>query len=689
MTESVALPFGTWPSPISAGSVAGAGLRLGFPTVMGDDFWWQETRPGEGGRTTIMHRGADGTTADVLPAPWSARTRVHEYGGRSYLVIPGEDGPAVLFANFTDQRLYLVRPGADPAPLTPEPDVPGALRYADYVLSPDGSEVWCVHERHTPRAPVSAEPAGAAPAGNGAAAVPVVQRHPAEATAAAVSRAIVAVPLDGSAAGDAAALREIVAGSHFLASPRPSPDGTRLAWVAWEHPRMPWDGTQLRMGLLGDSGTVERAWTIKGGVNESVVAPLWADERSLYVASDWPGWWNLYRISTSGESPEALYPAEEEFAGPLWQLGGQPFARLSGERIALVHGHADRRLGVYDSDTLELTDLDTPYGTWGSTISADGDTIVGVAGGPVTPNAVVSVNAATGEVTVLREEPAELPDAAYLPTPREIEFEGHFGRKVHAFVYPPSNPKAHAPEGAKPPYVVWVHGGPTGAVNSTLDLEKAYFTSRGIGIVDVNYGGSVGYGRAYRERLRGQWGVVDVEDSVGAAQALVDAGEADGARLAIRGGSAGGWTTLAALTSSGAFAAGTSYFGISELSQFAEETHDFESRYLDGLIGPLPGFARTYAHRSPLTHADKVTSPVLLLQGLDDPIVLPAQSERFAAALAERGVRHAYLAFEGESHGFRKASTIVTCLEAELSFYGQVFGFMPPEVPELKLQGEV
>ncbi|MFC4906493.1 S9 family peptidase [Actinomadura gamaensis] len=654
MTARATLPYGSWPSPISAADVARARLRIGYPTVAGDDVWWQETRPEEGGRTTVVHL-AGGHRAELLQAPFDARTRVHEYGGRSYLPVPSGGGHAIVFSNYEDQRLYLLDPAdpnePKPRPLTPEPAEPAGLRYADYVLSPDGAQVWCVCEGHTPDG---------------------------------IRRAIVGVPLDGSAAEDAAAIHELVTGADFYASPTPSPSGGHLAWVQWSHPRMPWDGTELRVAALEDGETVAPR-TVKGGLTESALAPLWRDDETLYVISDWPGWWNIYQVGLHGESPQALYPAEEEFAGPLWTLGGKPYAILDDGRLAVLHGEGDLRLGVYDPETLELTDLDLPYADWRPALSVSGSTVLGVAGAPEVPASVVKVDVATGRAESLRRELASPPNAAYLSMPRAERLEGPFGRPVHALVFPPSNPDAEGPAGEKPPYVVFVHGGPTGRASSTLDLERAYFTSRGIGVIEVNYSGSAGYGRAYRERLRRQWGVVDVEDAVAAARALTELGVADPERLAIRGGSAGGWTTLASITTTDLFSAATSYFGISDLASFAAATHDFESHYLFGLIGPLPGFERAYEERSPLGHADKASCPVLLLQGLDDPIVPADQSARFAEALAERKVPHAYLTFEGESHGFRRAETVIKCLESELAFYGRTLGFEPQGVAPIEL----
>jgi dipeptidyl aminopeptidase/acylaminoacyl peptidase len=671
------VPYGAWPSPITAAQVAGSRLKIALPTVVGQCVWWQEDQPADAGRRTVVRRGSDGVTRMMLPAPWSARTRVHEYGGLSYLPVPsdvavatlakagakgGETDPPIVFTHFGDQRMYLagqaVADGSgQPVPLTPEPPTsePLGLRYADFVLSPDGREVWCVRERHS---------------------------------AGKVRRAIVAVPLDGAAAENADAVRELVTGSDFFAFPTPSPDGKWLAWICWNHPHMPWDGTELRVAPVAD-GMPGKGRLIKGSNRESVLAPLWRDNSSLYVATDWTGWWNIYQLGLSGEPPQALYPADEEFAGALWELGARPFALLGDGRLAVRHGRGGATLGLLDPETSELTDLDLPFNEILIGVAASGSVIACVAGAPLEPDSLVKVDIASGEYTVLRTELSELPDRRYLPIPAQVELEGPYGRVVHALVYPPSNPEVTAPAGERPPYIVWVHGGPTAHVTARLSLEKAYFTSRGIGIIDVNYGGSTGYGRLYRNRLNREWGIVDVADAKEAARSLAKAGHADEARLGIRGGSAGGWTALAAVTTGAVhdpvFNAAVAYYGVADLRKFSEHTHDFESRYLDGLIGPLPGFDTVYAERAPLGHVNKNTCPVLLLQGLDDPVVPPEQSEVIAADLAAHGIKHAYIAFEGESHGFRRADSMITSLEAELSFYGQLFGFKPRNVPVLKL----
>ena len=683
MTEIAA--YGTWKSPISAADVARGATKVGFPSFASGEVWWQESRPAEGGRVTIMaSSGPSDAPRELLAAPWYARTRVHEYGGRSYLPVPSSDEPGrfdLVFANFADQRLY--RLGAaglsagEPTPLTPD----GAgFRFADLTLSPDGREIWCVREISRPD---DGRPEPGFHTGGGAK----------------VNHAIVAVPLDGSAA-----IRVLVSGADFFAFPTPSPDGTKLAWINWDHPRMPWDGTELRVGAVtaADGGVrVADSALIMGGPEESVLAPRWRNDESLYAISDASGWWNLYEAAAVvGATARPLHPAEEEFAGPLWELGGRPFELLADGRLAVLHGLGELQLAALDPATGTLADIHLPgYRTGRTELAVSGTTIANVAGGPAAPWAVLRVfpaaaGAADSCFEIVSDQSAAGPDPVYLPDARPAQLSGGAnGRVIHALVYPPAHPHVTAPDGERPPFVVFVHGGPTSSALPVVSLEKAFFTSRGIGVIDVNYGGSSGYGRAYRQLLRGQWGVVDVADAMNAALALASSGEADGGRLGIRGGSAGGWTALASVTSGPAltgiakavFSAATSYYGVSDLRPLAVETHDFESRYLNGLIGPLPEADALYVERAPVGHVTSLTCPVLLLQGLDDPIVPPAQSASIAADLAAHGIPHAYIAFEGESHGFRKAETVIASLEAELAFYGQVFGFTPPGVAPVRL----
>ncbi|OKI19148.1 peptidase S9 [Nocardiopsis sp. TSRI0078] len=618
---------------------------MAFPSVVGGAVWWEEGRPEEG-RTTLMRRDADGTVTELLPAPWSAGTRVHEYGGRAYLPVPRRDDKAiarmgVVFSSSADQRLYLLEHGSrEPVPLTP--DDGASSRYADPALSADGRGVLCVRERHEDGA---------------------------------VHRSIVSVPLSGRGAQDPSAVRELVSGADFYASPTPSPDGAHLAYVRWNHPRMPWDGSELRVGALDGSG-LSGEYTLKGGVDESVVSPVWADDATLYVASDWPGWWNLYQAGMTGQAI-ALYPAEEEFHAPPGRLGDRSFCVLDSGRIVALHGHADMTPSVYDPDTLDLAPVRTGLTTW-SMLDTDGRTVVAVASSPTEPQCLVRLDPGSGSVEVLRRVTEKLPDAAYLPVPRRETLPGRYGAPVHANVYPPTNPDVVA-EGPAP-YVVWAHGGPVSASTLAFDPVKAYFTSRGIGVVDVNYGGSTGYGRSYRKRLHKEWGVVDVEDCVAAARALVEQGVADPDRLAIRGPSAGGYTALMALTGD-TFACGVSLFGVTDLLGFGETTHDFESRFLDTLVGTLPGFAERYRERSPVNRAADIDVPVLLLQGLEDKVVTPDQATAMATALGRCESPYALLEFEGEAHGFTAQDVRVRALEAELALYARVFGFEADVAP--------
>ncbi|SKA82740.1 Dipeptidyl aminopeptidase/acylaminoacyl peptidase [Agreia bicolorata] len=660
MTDSRIAPYGTWTSPISAESLASSGHPVGGGAYAGDEVWWQELRPTEGGRLSIRRAGADGEPVDVLPAPWNARTRVHEYGGGAWTVAGLADGPPVLvFANFDDQRVY--RLDVDTVDAVPSPLTPGGLAVRFAELQQHGAEIIAVRETHT---------------------------------GSELTRDIVAIPLDGSAASDAGRIRSIVSGSHFLASPRISPDGTKIAWIAWEHPQMPWDGTELRVGALDEAGQVREWRTLAGSTTESVLQPEWRGDDALFVISDRTGWWNLYlaefnsAFASSGTEPVELRPlhaASFDFGGALWMLGTTWYTVLDADRLLTVRTFGTDQAAILDVQTGELTELPLEIDSV-SFGARRGDRILVTGGSAVLASGLRELDLQTRALTDIRLSVDDLPDRQYLPTAVARTF-GTDERPVHTFVYEPANPDFTAPDGERPPFVAFVHGGPTSRTVPALDPAIAYFTSRGIGVVDINYGGSTGYGREYRDRLRGQWGVVDVDDTVAAVRGLAEAGIADGDRLAIRGGSAGGWTVLASLTQSDVFACGASYFGVAELTLFAAETHDFESHYLDGLVGPLPEAAALYEQRAPLNNVDGLSCPVLLLQGLDDKVVPPSQAERFRDALEAKGLRYAYLAYEGESHGFRRASTIISATEAELSFYGQVMGFVPVDVPVLEMKG--
>ena len=643
--------YGEWTSPIDAADVVGGLHQVGGGHFVDDEIWWLEGRPSEGGRYAVRRSGADGGAEDVLPQPWNARTRVHEYGGGAWTVA----GQVLVFAEFTDQRLYrLDAPGGTPVPLTPEPPSPAAWRYGELQVLRDG-EIWCVREQHA-----------------------------ADGT---VTRDLAAVPLDGSAATDAAAIRSVVGGSHFLAAARLSPDGRRLAWIAWEHPQMPWDGTELRVADLQADGTCGPHRTLLGSTTESVLQPEWIDDDTLYALGDASGFWNLYRIGVDGLDARAVAPVDADLGGPLWQLGLGWYRLLTDGRLLTVRTFGGDTAALLDPTTGTYDDLELgDHTSVALGPVSDGRALVAT-GGARTVTGLRLLDLDTRRLSDVRTSVDRVPDPAYLPGAELMTLKGP-AREVHVVVYRPHNPDFVAPDGELPPFIAFVHGGPTSHVAPTVLSPYGlfgYFTSRGIGVVDVNYGGSTGYGREYRERLRGQWGVVDVEDTVAAVRGLADAGIADPDRLAIEGGSAGGWTVLAALTTSDAFACGVSLFGVAELVQFAQDTHDFESRYLDGLIGPLPEAADLYAERAPLNKVDGLSCPVLLLQGLDDPIVPPSQAELFRDALVAKGLPHAYRPYAGESHGFRRRETLIDVYESSLSFYGQVLGFDPPGVARLAL----
>ncbi|MEU5717601.1 prolyl oligopeptidase family serine peptidase [Streptomyces sp. NPDC020403] len=656
--------YGTWPSPIDAALAAAHDGRPEFVGSVGDEVWWTEPRPAEGGRRALVRCRADGTTDSVLPEPWNPRSRVIEYGGVPWAAVArAEGGPLVVFVNHADQRLYAYAPdGHDaPRPLTPVSAIGGGLRWVDPQLRPGRDEVWCVMEEFTGEAPTD------------------------------VRRVIAAVPLDGSAAGDRGAVRELSDDRHrFVTGARLSHDGRRAAWIAWDHPRMPWDGTVVMTAEVTPRGTFTAVRPLVGGPGESVVQVEWDRDGSLVYVSDTGGWWELRRIrpdAGAGVPGDRLCSGRrEEFGGPLWKIGLRWFHLLDNGLIAVIHGRGTTTLGVLDPETGELVDAVGPWTAWAETLAVHDTRVFGIAASPRTSFEVVELDTATGHTRTVGAPHRDAVDPAYYPEPRTRTFTGPDGRDIHAHVYPPHHPERTGPAGELPPYAVWVHGGPTGRSALVLDLEIAYFTSRGIGVVAVDYGGSTGHGRAYRERLRGQWGVVDVEDCAAVALALAAEGSADRDRLAIRGGSAGGWTAAASLTATDVYACGAISYPILDLEGWATgETHDFESQYLESLVGPLAEVPERYRERSPINRTDRLTAPFVLLQGLDDPICPPAQCERFIAAIEGRGIPHAYLAFEGESHGFRRADTLIRALEAELSLYAQTFGLDRADVPRLEL----
>ncbi|TNC27723.1 S9 family peptidase [Amycolatopsis alkalitolerans] len=618
--------FGSWTTPVTADLVVDAAVRISDVQVDRETVIWSERRPGEGGRNRIVRREADGTTTELLPDGFDARTAVHEYGGGDWWARDG----VVWFANWRDQRLYRVASGV-PEPLTPEPAAPRADRFADGDVSPDGAFLVAVRERH----------------GDG------------------VRNEIVRLPADRP--GEPQVL---VTGPDFVAGPRFSPDGRSLAWISWNHPSMPWDDTVLTVRNL-DTG---EETVVAGGAGESVSEPRWQADGSLFFLSDRTGWWNLYRWSPAGVEPVIVLDAE--IGVPGWRLGGRRYATLPDGRIVFARWSQGYD-GLAVAEDGKVTDLAVPFSAIDAVCEAGPDGFVVVAGSPTEEPAVHLVSASGAVRTLCRPRELNL-DPAWISVPEAISFPSA-GRTAHALFYPPANPEFTAPEGTRPPLIVMIHGGPTSNAVPVLSLAVQFWTSRGFAVVDVNYGGSTGFGRAYREQLLGAWGVVDVDDCVSVARWLAGQGRVDGEKLLIRGGSAGGYTTLAALAREDTpFAGGTDLFGVADLEVLAGDTHKFESRYLDRLVGPYPEERATYVERSPIHRADRFTRPLLVLQGADDPVVPPNQSELIVEALRARELPVAYLLFAGEQHGFRRAENIRRALEAELSFYSQILGFPAP-----------
>ncbi len=639
--QQTVAPYGTWSSPITAEIVARAGTRLTGAWLEHGTAWWLEGRPAENGRVVLMKTDPGGDPVDAVPAGFNVRTMVHEYGGGAYCVHEG----TVYCSNFEDQRLYRVDPGSEPIPITPA--VEGTLhRYADGRITPDG-RLW----------------------------IGVRERHDAGERSRDVVNELVAIPTDGS--GEPTS---VAGGRDFYSNPRISPDGTRICFLAWNLPWMPWDGCELFVaGLAPDGGLADITHVAGRDGEESIWQPEWSPAGDLVFASDRSGWWNLERVRDGERS--VLYEAEAEFGYPAWVFGTRSFAFLEDGGIFVTYDHAGRTsFGVLDPESRTIEALELPYDAlWSSpSVAAEGSRVLFLAGSATIPNELVRLDVSTGATETLRQSSRAPVDASHFSVPRAIEFPTEDGLTAHALFYPPSSAAHEASEDERPPLIVMSHGGPTSNATPIFSLELQFWTSRGFAVVDVNYGGSTGYGRAYRERLNGQWGVVDLHDCVNAARYLVSQGEADGDRVLIRGGSAGGYTTICALTFTDEFAAGASYYGIADLEQFGGgETHKFELEYEVTLVGPYPEAADIYRARSAIHFVDQISTPMLVLQGADDMVVPPSQAELIVGALRERGIPHAYLLFEGEGHGFRKAETIVASLEAELSFYAQILGFEP------------
>ena len=622
-------PYGSWKSPITADVIVSETSRFGGLALDGEVVYWVESRPAEAGRYIIVQRTPDGRTVDVTPAPFNARTRVHEYGGGAFVVSAG----TIYFSNFTDQRLYCQRPGSTPYPITPN----APLRYADGIIDRRRNRLICVREDHTD------------------------VEHEAV-------NSIVAVKLS-----DSPDVQVLVSGRDFYASPRLSPDGSQLAWLTWSHPNMPWDGCELWVGEVKGDGSIGQSVNVAGGQDESIFQPEWSPDGVLHFVSDQSGWWNLYRWR--GGNIQPLCQMEAEFGRAQWLFGMSTYAFESAHHIICAYTEKGIwHLGMLNTTTGEFVPIETPYSEISFLRSSAGYAVF-FAGSPTAPESVVRFDLAARRMEILRQSSNVEIDAKYLSVPQTIEFPTEHGFTAHAFFYPPENHGYTSSSSELPPLIVVSHGGPTGATSTAFDLKIQYLTSRGIAVLDVNYGGSTGYGRAYRKRLNGQWGTVDVDDCVNGVRYLVERAAVDEDRVAIRGGSAGGYTTLCALTFRSIFKAGASYYGVSDLEALVQDTHKFESRYLDNLIGSYPEQRDRYRERSPIHFTDRLSCPLIFLHGLEDKVVPPNQAELMVEALRAKGMPVAYLLFEGEQHGFRRAENIKRALEAELYFYAKVFGF--------------
>jgi dipeptidyl aminopeptidase/acylaminoacyl peptidase len=612
-----------------------AGITVADNSIDGERLLWLESRPAEKGRNVVVQRNAQGQIIDLTPAPFNARNKVHEYGGAAYR---SRDG-VLFFSHFNDQRLYRIDPGQPARPITPETPE-GALRYADLRIDAARGLLWCVREDHRGKA-AAGEP----------------------------QNCIVAVHSQGDDAGG----QVMVSGHDFYAAPRLSPDGTTLAWLCWNHPDMPWDGSELWLADVASDGRLQNKRCIAGSRSEAVQQPTWSPHGELVFVSDRSGWWNLYRWR--GDAAQALCPMDAEFGQAMWNFGVATFAFESAQRLVCCYSRKGiSQLASLDLQSLTLSDIDTPFTAIGSVAAAPG-VVQFIGASPLQAASVCLLHLDGGRLEVLRQGSSLSVDANFTSRPEALEFPTEKDLSAFAFFYPPTNADFKAPDGEKPPLLVLSHGGPTSQTVNAYRANIQFWTSRGIAVVDVNYGGSSGFGRAYRQRLNGQWGLVDVQDCINAARFLVRRGDVDAQRLIIRGGSAGGYTTLCALVFHNTFRCGASYYGIGDLEALARDTHKFEARYLDGLIGPWPLARDLYRARSPIHHLEGLNCPLILLQGSEDAAVPPEQSRRMCAAVRDKGLPVAYIEFAGEQHGFRDAKNIVRALEAEAYFYSRIFGF--------------
>lgn len=626
-------PFGTWQSPITSDLIVSGTIKLGGVVIDDQDIYWLEGRPSEGGRYVLVRRTPDGQVSNVTPEGFNVRSRVHEYGGGAFLVING----VVYFSNDSDQRLYQQVIGGEPQPLTRE----AKLRYADMILDTGRDRLICVCEDHT-------NPA----------------REP--------INTLVSISLSTGAT------QIIASGQDFYASPRLSPDGKQLTWVSWNHPHLPWDAAELWLADIAEDGTLETPEKIAGGLDSSVMQPEWSPTGRLYFVDERTGWWNLYRRHPEGEI-EAVTDIPAEFGYPHWVFGLSNYTIISATEILCSYSQGGSwHLGRLNPETKDLQPLDIPYSEIAS-VHGTPETLVFIGGSATHPTAVVRMDIKTAQTEVLRQTTDLNIDTGYLSVPKPLEFPTENNQTAYAWYYPPKNKDYTAVAGTTPPLIVKSHGGPTAAASPSFSLTLQYWTSRGFAVLDVNYGGSIGYGREYRQRLDKNWGIVDVQDCVNGAKYLAQQRKVDPDKLAITGGSAGGYTTLAALTFTDTFKVGASRYGVSDLETLATDTHKFESRYLDRLVGEYPEKKEVYKARSPIHFTDRLSCPAIFLQGLEDKIVPPSQAEAMVDSLQEKGLPVAYVPFEGEQHGFRRAENIKRALEAEYYFYAKIFGLEIPE----------
>ena len=635
MTDRTVAPYGSWKSPITADLIVAGTVGLGSVAWDGEDIYWLEGRPSEGGRNVLVRLTPDGQQQDVTPKPFNVRTRVHEYGGGSYTVYQG----IVYFSNFVDQRLYrqVIHNSAIPHEVTPEPLTPeGNYRYADAVIDTQRQRLICIREDHT---------------GEGEAV-----------------NTIVSINLNNPED-----IKILASGMDFYASPRLNADHSQLCWITWNHPNMPWDGTELWLASVEADGSLINSKKIAGGQEESIFQPQWSLRGVLYFVSDRSNWWNFYRYRSGQIEP--LYPIPAEFGLPQWVFGMSTYGFATPDGIICTYSEkGNSYLTTLNTQSRQLQQIEIPYTTI-SGIKVSGGRILFIGGSSTEPSAVVRLNFSDGEMSVLKRSTDLEIDNGYLSVAETIEFPTDNGQTAYGFFYPPTNKDYTAPSHEKPPLLVKSHGGPTAATSSSLSLKIQYWTSRGFAVLDVNYGGSTGYGREYRQRLKDNWGIVDVNDCANGAKYLAQKGLVDGDRMAITGGSAGGYTTLCALTFTDVFKAGASYYGVSDLEALVRDTHKFESRYLDNLIGPYPECQEIYIQRSPIHHTEGLSCPVIFFQGLEDKVVPPNQAETMVEVLKAKGLTVEYVVFPDEQHGFRKAENIKRAITDEFRFYAQVFGF--------------